>query len=104
MMLWIDSVRSTRYQIVNVAARATANTAVLSSSGIPRASVRLSVISVPTTLTSTTVSQYTPGTYWRGGECPTTAAEKAAPLTHALPPTPPPHPPPKTGEGSPPGV
>ena len=61
-MVWIDSVRSRAYQVPKTTARSTENTAVLSHSGTPRASVRLSVRRVPTTLISTTASQYTPGT------------------------------------------
>jgi hypothetical protein len=56
-MLSIDSVYSTRYQITNTATSVTAKKIVVTSSGTPRLSVRLSVISVPTMLTSTTASQ-----------------------------------------------
>src|SRR6478672_1634198 len=59
---WIDSVRSRAYQAPKTAASSTANSVVLNHSGTPWASVRLSVSSVPTTLMSTTASQYTPGT------------------------------------------
>ena len=54
---WIESVRSLAYQAAKVAARATENAAVLANRLTPRLSVRLSVISVPTTLTSTTSTQ-----------------------------------------------
>src|SRR4051812_30557270 len=64
-MLWVDRVRSRAYQAANVTARASANAIVVGSSETPRLSVRLSLTSVPTTLTRTTVSQYTPATYWR---------------------------------------
>src|SRR4051812_50012125 len=101
MMLWIDSVRSTRYQIVNVAARATANTAVLSSRGTPSASVRLSVISVPTMLTRTTVSQYTAGTYRRGGGCQGGGGAEAPGETTRRAPGPRPRPAGGEGGGSP---
>ena len=56
-IVWIDRVRSLRYQSANVTASSTANTAVLSAKGTPNRSVRLSVISVPTTLMSTTATQ-----------------------------------------------
>ena len=56
-MLWIDSVRSTAYHAANTAASTTAKTAVLAYRLMPSLSVRKSVIWVPTTLTSTTVSQ-----------------------------------------------
>ena len=56
-MVWIDSVRSRPYQTPKTTASSAAKTVVLSYSGTPSASVRLSVISVPTTLISTTVSQ-----------------------------------------------
>src|SRR3954452_2960478 len=100
-MLWIDSVRSAEDQTAKGEPRATANTAVLSSSGIPRASVRLSVISVPTTLTSTTVSQYTPGTYWRVRNCHTRAATNAALITSVVPDRPRPSPLRKSAKVSP---
>ena len=54
---WIDSVRSRAYQTAKTQARRTANTVELIQSGTPRASVRLSVSRVPTTLMSTTASQ-----------------------------------------------
>jgi hypothetical protein len=56
-MVWMDRVRSRAYQVPNTAASSTLNTVVLIHSGTPRASVRLSVSSVPTTLISTTASQ-----------------------------------------------
>ena len=56
-MVWIDSVRSRAYQMPKTAARSTAKTVELIHSGTPRASVRLSVSRVPTTLISTTASQ-----------------------------------------------
>ena len=54
---WIDRVRSRAYQAAKTAARRTENTVELIQSGTPRASVRLSVSNVPTTLISTTASQ-----------------------------------------------
>ena len=56
-MLWIDSVRSRRNQTPNTTARIAEKTAVLVASGTPRVSVRMSVYSVPVTLSTTTVSQ-----------------------------------------------
>src|SRR6266540_1389441 len=56
-MLWIDSVPSRPYQITKVIVSAAANTTVVNSSGTPSASVRLSVISVPTTEINTTTDQ-----------------------------------------------
>ena len=56
-MVWIDSVRSRAYQMPNTTASSAANAVVLIHSGTPRASVRLSVSRVPTTLISTTASQ-----------------------------------------------
>jgi hypothetical protein len=53
----MDKVRSTRYQTKKIAASATANAEVLMYRLTPRPSVSRSVIWVPTTLTSTTVSQ-----------------------------------------------
>src|SRR3954447_7803587 len=100
-MLWIDRVRSAAYQTAKVIPSATANTAVLSSSGTPSASVRLSVISVPTTLISTTVSQYTPGTYWRGRDCQTSTARDAALITSVVPDRPRPSPLRKSAKVSP---
>lgn len=61
-MEWIDSVRSRRYQMAKTTAKATAKIVLLTASGTPRESVRVSVTSVPTTLIRTTASQYTPGT------------------------------------------
>ena len=61
-MVWIDSVRSRAYQMPKTAASSTAKTVELIQSGTPRASVRLSVSRVPTTLIRTTASQYTDGT------------------------------------------
>ncbi|MDQ0777190.1 hypothetical protein QF026_005656 [Streptomyces aurantiacus] len=60
-MLWMDSVRSLRYQAVNTIVRRTANAAVVVSSGTPMLSVRLSLTRVPTTLIRATAVQYTPG-------------------------------------------
>ena len=60
-MLWIDSVRSLAHHTPKTTARSAANTLVLNASGTPRSSVRMSVYSVPVTLTTTTVSQYTNG-------------------------------------------
>ena len=54
---FIDRVFSLAYQAANTAASRMENTMVLVSRGTPRLSVRLSVTSVPTTLTSITVSQ-----------------------------------------------
>jgi len=54
---WIDSVRSTANHAMKVSASSTANTGVVTSSGTLYPSLRLSVISVPTMLTSTTVTQ-----------------------------------------------
>src|SRR4051812_16830651 len=59
---WIERVPSRAYQAAKTQASNTAKTVELSQSGTPRASVRLSVSSVPTTLISTTASQYGPGT------------------------------------------
>jgi hypothetical protein len=56
-MLWIDRVRSLRYQNAKVATRARLKASVLTWRGTPRLSVRLSLIKVPTTLIATTVSQ-----------------------------------------------
>ena len=56
-IVWIESVRSLAYQAANVAASATLKTIVVVTSETPKLSVRLSVISVPTTLISTTASQ-----------------------------------------------
>ena len=56
-MLWIDSVRSREYQMPNTTARATAKMLVLTASGTCSWSVRMSVYSVPVTLSTTTVSQ-----------------------------------------------
>ena len=55
--MWIESVRSLRYQAANVAASRIVNTAVLSTRATLKRSVRLSVISVPKTLMNTTASQ-----------------------------------------------
>ena len=54
---WIDSVRSFRYQTENVTANAMLNAIVVVTSDTPKLSVRLSLMSVPTTLISTTASQ-----------------------------------------------
>ena len=54
---WIDSVRSTANQMAKVAASASVKPMVESISGMPKASVMLSVISVPTTEISTTAIQ-----------------------------------------------
>src|SRR5689334_2000928 len=91
-MLWIESVPSTRCHTKNVRASATVNTIVLTSSGTPSPSVRLSVTSVPTTLISTTVSQYTPGTYWRVRNCQTRTATNTAVITTVVPVSPSPRP------------
>lgn len=56
-MAWIESVRSVAYQRANTAARAAANTPVLTKRLTPSLSVRMSVTCVPTTLTRTTVDQ-----------------------------------------------
>ncbi len=56
-MLWIDSVRSLAYQAAKVSASRTAKIGVLVVSGTFQPSARLSVISVPTMLISTTASQ-----------------------------------------------
>ncbi len=64
-MEWMDSVRSREYQRPKTTASRTEKVTELIHSGTPRASVRLSVSSVPTTLISTTESQYTHGTYSR---------------------------------------
>lgn len=47
-MLWVERVRFRRCQTTNTTARRSAKTVVLSSSGRPMLSVRLSLISVPT--------------------------------------------------------
>jgi hypothetical protein len=60
-MLWIDRVRSLRYQNAKVATRARLKARVLIWSGTPRLSVRLSVIKAPTTLMANTVSQESHG-------------------------------------------
>jgi len=57
MIVWTESVLSIVYQAAKVVANAAENTAVVANRLIPKLSVRLSVISVPTTLTNTTVSQ-----------------------------------------------
>ena len=56
-MSWIDSVCSTRCQMAKMTTSSTANTGVLTVRLTPSLSVNKSVICVPTTLTSTTVSQ-----------------------------------------------
>jgi hypothetical protein len=56
-IVWIDRVCSLAHQARNVPASATVKTAVLTGRGTPRLSVRLSVMSVPTMLMRTTVSQ-----------------------------------------------
>ena len=56
-MVWIDSVFSLAYQTPKVAASAAAKTPVVTFSGMPKLSVRLSVIRVPTTLINTTETQ-----------------------------------------------
>jgi hypothetical protein len=61
-MLWIDRVRSVRHQTRNTPAGAIPKTAVVTARGTPRLLVRLSLTRVPTTLISTTTSQYTTGT------------------------------------------
>src|SRR2546423_12999378 len=63
-MVWIDRVRSFAYQTAKVAASAMPKAIVVVTSETPKVSVRLSLISGPTTLISTTASQYTAGTYF----------------------------------------
>ncbi|MET3803108.1 hypothetical protein ABIB25_000092 [Nakamurella sp. UYEF19] len=70
-MVWIDRDPSVAYQAAKVTASATANTSVAIGRVTPKLSVRLSVIKVPTTLISTTASQYTPGTYLFNRNCTT---------------------------------
>ena len=59
---WIDSVPSTVCHRMNQAMSRMAKMVVVSASDTPKLSVRLSVMLVPTTLISTTASQYTSGT------------------------------------------
>ena len=61
-MVWIESVRSLRYQARNTIASVMAKIVVVVASATLYLSVRLSVMSVPTMLSSTTASQYTSGT------------------------------------------
>ena len=60
-MLCIDSVPSRAYQTEKVAANASAKQIVDTTRLTPRLSVRLSVISVPTTLIKTTAVKYSAG-------------------------------------------
>ncbi len=60
-MLWIDSVSRWRTR-PNITASATEKRIVVVHKLTPKLSVRLSVMSVPTTLISTTADQYTTGT------------------------------------------
>ena len=59
---WIERVLSEAYHAANVAPRAMTKNVVTLTSETPKLSTRLSVISVPTMLTSTTASQYDHGT------------------------------------------
>ena len=83
-MLWIDSVRSLKYQIANTTASRIAKTVELSANGTLWPSVRLSVSSVPTTLINTTASQYTAGTYLRMRNCTTNVTTSAAEKTQVV--------------------
>ena len=56
-MVWMESVFSLAYQTPNATASAMLKAIVVVSSGTPKLSTRLSVISVPTMLISTTASQ-----------------------------------------------
>ena len=56
-MLWIDSVFSLAYQPAKTSASTIEKTTVVVTRETPKLSVRLSVMSVPTTLISTTASQ-----------------------------------------------
>ena len=84
-MEWIDSVCSLRYQARKVSASRAPNRIVLASSGTPRLSVRLSVTSVPNTLTSATASQYRPGMYRSAANCTTMAPTSSTPVTIDVP-------------------
>ena len=55
--MWIESVLSLAYQAAKITASTMLKTTVVVTSETPKLSVRLSVISVPTTLISTTASQ-----------------------------------------------
>src|ERR1700752_2114100 len=89
-MLCIDSVRSGAYQTPKTMASMTAKTAVLSARGTARLSVRMSVYSVPATLSTTTVSQYTVGTYrlscnWTANTRPSTIVKMMAVALRPVP-------------------
>lgn len=56
-MVWIDKVFSLAYQSAKVSASAAAKTSVVTCSGTPKLSVKLSVMSVPATLIRTTDTQ-----------------------------------------------
>src|SRR4051794_24499741 len=84
-MEWIESVFSLKYQTENVSASAAPKTIVVTSSGTPILSVKLSVISVPNTLTSATVSQYMLGTYRLARNWKMRMIARSTPVTTEVP-------------------
>ena len=81
----MDSVFSLEYHARNVTARRTPKITVLAWSGTPTLSVRLSVTSVPKTLTSVTVVQYRPGAYRSARNWKTRATTSRIPVTIDVP-------------------
>jgi hypothetical protein len=57
---------------------------VLVVSGTSRASVMLSVMSVPKTLMTTTTDQYAVGTYLRSRNCTNSSTTSSAPATYVV--------------------
>src|SRR3954470_19193878 len=84
-MVWIESVRSLRYHARNTSASVMAKTVVVVASATLYLSVRLSVMSVPTMLSSTTASQYTRGTYRRSRNWKKSTTTSTALITHVVP-------------------
>src|SRR6478752_3708194 len=84
-MVWIESVRSLRYHARNTAPSVMAKMVVVVASATLYLSVRLSVMSVPTMLRSTTASQYTSGTYRRSRNWQTRTTMSAALITQVVP-------------------
>src|SRR3954454_12866790 len=84
-MVWIESVRSLRYHTTNTAASVMAKIVVVVTSATLYLSVRLSVMSVPTMLRSTTASQYTSGTYRRRRNWQTRTTTSTALINQVVP-------------------
>jgi hypothetical protein len=78
-MVWTERVRSLANHVAKVRIKAVLKMMLVVIRATP-CSAMLSVISVPTMLSSTTASQYTPGTYLRARNWTTSTPIKIAPI------------------------